>query len=52
MARNYGNAVYVQPFEGEEEDEELPRLLQYLQSLADETDFRKVEKRGWRSRAR
>lgn len=48
MARNYGNAVYVQPFEGEDEDEELPRLLKYLQSLANEKDFRRLEKRAWR----
>ncbi|WP_146565157.1 HAD family hydrolase [Posidoniimonas corsicana] len=49
MARSFGNAVYVQPFEGDEEDEELPRLLAYLHSLANEADFRKLEKRGWRS---
>ncbi len=51
VARNYGNAIYVQPFEGQEVDEELSRLLKYLQSISKESDFRKLEKRGWRSLA-
>ncbi|WP_425400789.1 NIF family HAD-type phosphatase [Aeoliella sp.] len=49
LARNYGNAVYIQPFEGNDQDKELSILLKYLRSLADKTDFRKLEKRGWRS---
>lgn len=52
MARNYGNAIYVTPFEGNDRDGELPRLLMYLHSLEKEADFRKLEKRGWRSRTR
>ena len=48
LTRNYGNAVYVQPFEGEEDDRELAKLLQYLEMIRDESDFRKLEKRGWR----
>lgn len=50
MARNYGNAVYVTPFEGNEQDKELEWLLKYLHSISHEPNFRAVEKRGWRSR--
>ncbi|WP_254512628.1 HAD family hydrolase [Anatilimnocola floriformis] len=50
LERNFGNAVYVRPFEGDATDEELPRLATYLLSLAECADFRRVEKRGWRSR--
>jgi len=46
--RNYGNAVYVQPFYGEPDDRELLLLSQYLQSLATATRVRQIEKRGWR----
>jgi len=50
MARNYGNAIYVTPFEGDDEDNELEQLFEYLHSIQNEQNFRKVEKRGWRSR--
>lgn len=46
--RNYGNLVAVQPFEGDPADDELPRLGRYLERLAGEPDFRRIEKRGWR----
>ena len=49
MARNYGNAIYVQPFEGADDDSELPRLLIYLQKIRNEQNYRTLEKRGWRS---
>ncbi len=48
--RNYGNAIYVAPFEGDPGDEELPLLLKYLESLVGFENFRAIEKRGWRSR--
>jgi TFIIF-interacting CTD phosphatase-like protein len=48
MARNYGNAIYIQPFEGDHEDHELPKLLRYLETIHDVENFRKLEKRGWR----
>ena len=50
LERNFGNAVYVRSFEGDARDAELPRLATYLVSLAGCADFRRVEKRGWRSR--
>jgi RNA polymerase II subunit A small phosphatase-like protein len=48
MARNYGNAIYISPFEGDEQDAELDLLTKYLLSIHDEPNFRSVEKRGWR----
>jgi RNA polymerase II subunit A small phosphatase-like protein len=50
-ARNYGNAIYIRPFEGDERDDELKRLIAYLPSLKDCPNVRKVEKRPWRFEA-
>ena len=50
IARNYGNAIHIVPFEGDSGDLELPLLLKYLELLADAENFRAVEKRGWRSK--
>jgi RNA polymerase II subunit A small phosphatase-like protein len=50
LARNYGNAIYVAPFTGEQEDQELLMLGTYIASLRQETNFRKIEKRGWRTK--
>lgn len=46
---NYGNAIYPHPYEGEENDRELQLLSNYLESIKDVKNFRKIEKRGWRS---
>ena len=46
---NYGNAIYVEEFLGDECDAELPRLAAYLATLAEVPNVRTVEKRGWRS---
>lgn len=51
LERNYGNAVYVRSFEGDQSDNELQQLAPYLMSLADCPNVRTIEKRGWRSRA-
>lgn len=49
VERSYGNAVYVRPFYGEDEnDDELRRLADYLITLADVADVRPLEKRNWR----
>ncbi|WP_372718592.1 NIF family HAD-type phosphatase [Novipirellula sp.] len=48
LERNYGNAVYVKPYFGESDDDELSRLAAYLPTLARVDDVRKIEKRGWR----
>ena len=50
VCRNYGNAIYVSPFVGDEEDTDLSVLDRYLHSLHALPDFRKLEKRGWRTR--
>ncbi|MFY2562186.1 NIF family HAD-type phosphatase [Corallococcus terminator] len=46
---NYGNAIYVRPFEGQEDDAELPALSDYLATLAEVPNVRVLEKRGWRN---
>ena len=51
VSRNYGNAIYISPFEGCDRDDELRRLAPYVNSLRFEPDFRKVEKRGWRTKS-
>lgn len=51
VERQYGNAVYVPSWEGSQEDEVLLQLLD-LCSIRAEPNFRTIEKRGWRSRAR
>lgn len=48
--RSYGNLVRVNPFEGEETDDELKYLLLYLAQLRYEENIRSVEKRFWRNR--
>lgn len=45
---NFGNAIYPVEFKGETDDDWLLHLLEYLVSLKDVEDVRKVEKRGWR----
>lgn len=49
LSRNYGNAVYVRPYEGSLADAELSRLAAYLKSIRDAENYRKIEKRGWRT---
>jgi len=44
--RNYGNAIYIPAYEGGEDDV-LPILADYLETLKDVPNVRKVEKRGW-----
>lgn len=48
---NYGNAIYVREYNGEEDDKELPALSRYLATLEDAADVRTIEKRHWRSSA-
>ena len=50
LTKNYGNAVYAKPFEGDQSDNHLAALSAYLESIADSDDFRAIEKRGWWSR--
>lgn len=45
---NYGNAVYIHPFEGDQADAELSHLYNYLLTLKTADNIRTIEKRGWR----
>lgn len=45
---NYGNAIYPKSFKGEMDDNELLILIDYLESIKDEPNFRTIEKRNWR----
>ncbi|MBC7796636.1 MAG: HAD family hydrolase [Pyrinomonadaceae bacterium] len=50
MWRNsYGNLVRVKPYFGEVEDDELNKLMLYLNFLKNVENVRKVEKRNWRN---
>jgi len=48
LRRQYGNAIYVRPFTGAIDDDELPLLADYLVTISAERRFRNLEKRGWR----
>jgi RNA polymerase II subunit A small phosphatase-like protein len=45
---NYSNAILVQKYKGEQEDEELFLLLKYLEMIGSVENVRKIEKREWR----
>jgi len=47
VRRNYGNAIYVNDFYGESDDE-LLFLIPYLRTLENIPDMRRIEKRCWR----
>ncbi len=47
---NFGNAVYIEPFEGNRNDNELTYLYDYLLTLKGVNNIRTIEKRGWRHR--
>ncbi|MFB9048207.1 NIF family HAD-type phosphatase [Sphingobium indicum] len=46
--RNYGNAIHPLPFEGDDSDAELLLLADYLATLKEEPNVRRIEKRHWR----
>ncbi|MGJ4754770.1 HAD family hydrolase [Leptospira kmetyi] len=45
---NYGNAIYVKEWTGDQNDKELQYLKIYLQKISNEENFRTIEKRFWR----
>lgn len=51
VERNYGNAIYVRPFFGAADDDELRNLGRYLKSVSQLTNVRCIEKRDWRKTA-
>ncbi len=50
-SRSYGNLVTVKEFVGDTGDDELPRLLRYLETLVAVENVRVLEKRRWREKA-
>ncbi len=46
--RNFGNAIYIAPFTGNQDDQELIHLEKYLLTFSVTEDVRKIEKRHWR----
>ncbi|MEM6328445.1 MAG: HAD family hydrolase [Bacteroidota bacterium] len=50
LQRQYGNLIRIQPYLGSEVDGELLALLSYLREICPEPNYRRIEKRGWRSR--
>lgn len=50
VERNYGNAIYVTPWFGDDRhDNELQRLAAYLPKLCGEPNLRRIEKRNWKN---
>ncbi|MFD1872577.1 NIF family HAD-type phosphatase [Hymenobacter bucti] len=47
VQQNYGNAIYIKPYLGSIQDEELSHLAPYLLTLLDQADVRTIEKRNW-----
>jgi RNA polymerase II subunit A small phosphatase-like protein len=45
---NYGNAIYVSEFTGNKKDNELKLLAEYLTTIKDSENVRKIEKRFWK----
>lgn len=50
LKKNYGNLVRVNAFLGDENDEELLKLMLYLADLKDAPNIRSIEKRGWQNK--
>lgn len=51
LQRNYGNLIKIAPFQGENDDKHLLLLKDYLISIKDEENLRKIEKRSWQNYA-
>ncbi|SMC22785.1 carboxy-terminal domain RNA polymerase II polypeptide A small phosphatase [Andreprevotia lacus DSM 23236] len=49
LCRHYGNLIRIPEWTGDEADRELLHMMDYLLTLKDVTNVRKVEKRRWRS---
>jgi RNA polymerase II subunit A small phosphatase-like protein len=44
---NYGNLIHIKPFTDDKNDTELLKLISYLEKIKDESNYRRIEKRGW-----
>jgi len=45
--RNYGNAIYIRPFSGDQNDRYLYMLIEYLDTIKDINNVRMIDKRVW-----
>lgn len=52
LGRHYGNHLGLRRFEGDPQDRELLDVLPFLDWIRTQEDFRKIEKRDWRTRLR
>jgi Dullard-like phosphatase family protein len=50
LGRNYGNHIPIISFKGDSKDDELLKLISYLEMIKERDSFRSIEKRGWRFR--
>jgi RNA polymerase II subunit A small phosphatase-like protein len=48
VSQNYGNAIYIKPYLGAQDDQELAHLASYLRTLLAVENVRFLEKRNWR----
>jgi len=48
LIRNYGNHIPVSPFNGDPKDDELFKLIIYLNKIMNRDSLRRIEKRYWR----
>ena len=48
LKKNYGNLLQVLPYMGINEDDELERLLPYLNWLSTQSNIRRINKGNWR----
>ena len=48
LERNYGNHIFLTPYYGAKDDDELGFLQTYLLTLIDVPNVREIEKRGWK----
>ena len=45
---NYWNAIHPKSYKGDVNDDELLKLIEYLEHIKNEQNFRTIEKRNWR----
>ena len=48
LQKSYGNSIYIKQFNGEVDDMELVALAEYLKTLYEVEDVRKIEKQHWK----
>jgi RNA polymerase II subunit A small phosphatase-like protein len=44
---NYGNLIHIKDFTADKTDNELKKLIKYLEKIKNAENIRSIEKRGW-----